>query len=435
MKIEVVGLGNLGIVQAITLSEAGNEVVGVEANPRRLSALLNADDLDFEPGLKNALKAALERPDFMLVAKPKLDYFPDFVFICVGTPEVEGKTGLDTSHVRQAFEEAANRLGASSILVGRSTVPVGTARDIQTMLSSQTGTSIALAWMPEFLREGSAIEDSKRPDRLVVGSDSKTVSKRVANLFKSQISTNTPIFEVGLETAELVKVAANAFLATKISFINSIAEVSEAVGADISEISAALGSDPRIGAGHLRAGLGFGGGCLPKDLRGLIAQGVEVDCAEAVGLFKQVDQINQRRRNRVVQLASSLLGELRNKRIMILGIAFKPNSGDLRDSPSLDIAKMLQEEGARITIHDPVANDRSLEFFPQYDTVGSVEDVIDQQDLLIVGTAWAEYKYLSPSELGRKARSRLVIDCWNILDNKSWTNAGWRVVSLGKNLT
>jgi UDPglucose 6-dehydrogenase len=298
-------------------------------------------------------------------------------------------------------------------------------------MSDIAGFEIHLAWNPEFLREGTALEDSLKPDRIVVGAWDDYSVEKVKEVYKPILATGTPFLSLDVETAELVKVAANAFLATKISFINAMAEVAEFAGADAVALAEAIGHDERIGKKFLRSGIGFGGGCLPKDIRGFIARAEEIGASSALEFLKDIDQINLRRRDRVVELARQELGNLSGKKILVLGISFKPDSDDLRDSPSLEIARKLAGLGASVTVHDPVAlpalKDNSG-LTVESDLLKAAKDA----ELVILGTEWKEYRELDPSVLDVK--SKIVIDGRNALDVGRWQKAGWKVIALGRNI-
>jgi UDPglucose 6-dehydrogenase len=298
-------------------------------------------------------------------------------------------------------------------------------------MSELTGFLVHLAWNPEFLREGTALEDSLRPDRIVVGSWDQYSVEKIREVYRPILNAGTPFLSLDVETAELVKVAANAFLATKISFINAMAEIAEATGADAVVLAEAIGHDERIGKKFLRTGIGFGGGCLPKDIRGFIARAEELGVGSALDFLKDVDQINLRRRSRVFELASRELGELTDKKILVLGISFKPDSDDLRDSPALEIARRLADAGARVTIHDPIALaalSDSGKLHAELDVELAAKDV----DLVILGTEWKHYRDLDPAKL--QVKNKLVIDGRNALDAGKWQSAGWKVIALGRNI-
>jgi UDPglucose 6-dehydrogenase len=318
-------------------------------------------------------------------------------------------------------------------VVGKSTVPVGTAQRLKERLTEKTGFEPRLIWNPEFLREGTALEDSLKPDRIVIGFWHKEDSFPLLVAYEKLIQAGSPVVELDVPTAELVKVAANAFLATKISFINAMAEVAEVVGADAVALSKAIGYDERIGNKFLRSGIGFGGGCLPKDIRGFISRAEELGVGQALSFLKEIDGINNRRRQRVVELAKQELGNLTGKRIAVLGVSFKPNSDDLRESPALEIARSLATEGAAVTVTDPKAlhglTDANLA------KAADVYEAMSGAELVILGTEWDEYRNLDPAQAKSLVKSATIIDGRNVLDVASWQAAGWRVIALGRTIS
>ncbi len=431
MKVSVIGLGYLGTTHSTAMAKLGHQVIGIESDPSRL-ALLQSGTVPFhEPGLQEELQRQLSSGRLVFQSGHNESSKDCHIhFICVGTPQ--GPNGeVDTSYVVSAAKELAKNLIPESVVVGKSTVPVGTAKELKSLMSDITGFEVNLAWNPEFLREGTALEDSLKPDRIVVGAWDDYSVEKVKEVYKPIVETGTPFLSLDVETAELVKVAANAFLATKISFINAMAEVAEAAGADAVALAEAIGHDERIGKKFLRSGIGFGGGCLPKDIRGFIARAEEIGAGSAVEFLKEIDQINLRRREKVVELARQELGNIGSKKILVLGISFKPDSDDLRDSPSLEIARKLSGLGASVTVHDPVAlpalKDKSG-LTVESDLVKAAKDA----ELVILGTEWKEYRDLDPSVLDVK--SKIVIDGRNALDVDKWQKAGWKVIALGRNI-
>jgi UDPglucose 6-dehydrogenase len=431
VKVSVIGLGYLGTTHSTAMAKLGHQVIGIESDPSRL-ALLQSGKVPFhEPGLQEELQRQLASGRLVFQSgHNEASKNCDIHFICVGTPQGSNGEAV-TSYVISAAKELAKNLRPESVVVGKSTVPVGTARELKNLMSDIAGFEVHLAWNPEFLREGTALEDSLKPDRIVVGAWDDYSVEKVKEVYKPILATGTPFLSLDLETAELVKVAANAFLATKISFINAMAEVAEAAGADAVALAEAIGHDERIGKKFLRSGIGFGGGCLPKDIRGFIARAEEIGASSALEFLKDIDQINLRRRDRVVELARQELGNLSGKKILVLGISFKPDSDDLRDSPSLEIARKLAGLGASVTVHDPVAlpalKDNSG-LTVESDLVKAAKDA----ELVILGTEWKEYRELDPSKL--EVKSKIVIDGRNALDVGRWQKAGWKVIALGRNI-
>lgn len=433
MRISVIGLGYLGATHAVAMATLGHEVIGIEPDQSRLEPLKNGVVPFYEPGLQDALKK--------VIAAGKLSFqnshdeksaAAEVHFICVGTPQQKGKETADTSYVFSAAKQLAAVLKPESLVVGKSTVPVGTARHLISSIQEIAGFEPRLCWNPEFLREGTALEDSLAPDRIVIGSNDPLINKNLKDCYQQILDTGTPLLELDLETAELVKVSANAFLATKISFINAMAEIAEAAGADAVKLAEAIGMDSRIGKSFLRTGIGFGGGCLPKDIRGFIARADELGVGSSLKFLTEVDNINLRRRQRVIDLAVAELEDPGHKKVTVLGISFKPDSDDLRDSPALDIALGLQAKGAQVIVHDPV----SLAALEARQTGLSVaEDVLEatkDADLIILGTEWAEYRKLDPSTLNPKTKT--IIDGRNVLSVNDWQKAGFKVIALGRNI-
>jgi len=434
MEICVVGLGYLGVTHALAMAKLGHDVIGIDLDSEKVGSL-NAGKVSFhEPGLEEALREALSRESVAFQTSFDMTEQLQVIFICVGTPQNGSGKSADTSFVFSAGESIAKVMTPETVVVGKSTVPVGTATALRDRMSEVAGFPVHLAWNPEFLREGTALEDSLNPDRLVIGSWDDYSSQKLREVYKPILDRGAHLVEVDVPTAELVKVAANAFLATKVSFINAMAEVAEVSGADAVELAKAIGYDDRIGNKFLRNGIGFGGGCLPKDIRGFVARAGELGVGEAVSFLKDVDAINQRRRARVVTLAEQELGELKNKEILMLGLSFKPDSDDMRDSPALDIAMRLAQAGAKVTVHDPVAlsamGDKHPELIREQDLSAAAKD----QDLVILGTEWAEYKAIEPKAFGELVANKLIIDGRNVLDVTSWQAAGWRLIALGRNV-
>ena len=435
MKVTVIGLGYLGATHAVAMAELGHEVIGIEPDAQKLSSLA-AGQLPFhEPGLDAALPKAIASGRLKFQSEHNQNSASaDLHFICVGTPQTKGSDTADTSYVVSAAKELAAWIKPDSVVAGKSTVPVGTATTLKAAMSEIAGFDVHLAWNPEFLREGTALEDSLRPDRIVVGTWSQHSVDVLREVYAPILETGTPFLELDVPTAELVKVAANAFLATKISFINAMAEVAEVSGADAVSLAKAIGYDERIGNKFLRTGIGFGGGCLPKDIRGFVARAEELGVGSAVDFLKDVDAVNLRRRDKVVELAKQELGALTGKTVTMLGISFKPDSDDLRDSPALEISQRLTALGAKVTVHDPVSlvplATRSPELLRNEDLMSAATGA----ELVILGTEWKQYRDIDPVELGAVVAVKTIIDGRNVLDVAKWQAAGWRVIALGRNV-
>jgi UDPglucose 6-dehydrogenase len=435
VKVSVIGLGYLGVTHAVAMAELGHQVLGIEPDQRKFDLLSKGIVPFHEPGLDAALVKALASGKLTLEKTMGSSLASaDLHFICVGTPQTPGSEAADTTYVFAAAKELAQHVRPDAVVAGKSTVPVGTATELRKVMSEVAGFSVKLAWNPEFLREGTALEDSLRPDRIVVGAWDEEAVSALRECYKSILELGTPFLVLDVPTAELVKVAANAFLATKISFINAMAEVSEVAGADAVALAKAIGYDERIGNKFLRTGIGFGGGCLPKDIRGFIARADELGVGSAVDFLKDVDAINLRRRDRVVALAKSELGEVSGKRVAMLGISFKPDSDDLRDSPALDIALRLAKAGAVVTVHDPVSLDALAVKEPGLNREPDLVEAMREADLVILGTEWRQYKEAEPAILGSVVASKNIIDGRNVLDVALWQAAGWKVTALGRSI-
>ena len=435
MKVTVIGLGYLGATHAVAMAKLGHEVLGIEPDAKKLEALASGILPFHEPGLDKALQEVIAQGSIQFASQhDHRTTEADLHFICVGTPQRAGSEAADTSYVFSAATELAKWISKTVVVAGKSTVPVGTALALQEQMSKVAGFEVNLAWNPEFLREGTALEDSLSPDRIVIGTWNEHSAQVLRDVYKSITDTGTPFLELDVPTAELVKVSANAFLATKISFINAMAEIAEVSGADAVALAKAIGYDERIGNKFLRTGIGFGGGCLPKDIRGFMARAEELGVGSAVDFLKDIDAINLRRRDRVVELAKAELGELTNKKITMLGISFKPDSDDLRDSPALEISQRLVSLGARVVVHDPVALDALKTRDASLETQADVFEAMKDVDLVILGTEWRDYKELDPKLVGDVVKVKTVIDGRNVLDVAKWQDAGFRILALGRNI-
>lgn len=437
MRCSVFGTGYLGATHAVGMAELGHEVVGVDIDPGKVAKLAAGDIPFYEPGLRELLteNLATGRLRFTTDYEMAAD-FADVHFLGVGTPQKKGEYGADLSHVYAVLDALVPRLARPAVLVGKSTVPVGTAAELHHRAAALAprGVDVEIAWNPEFLREGYAVHDTLHPDRIVLGvqQDSARAEATVRELYAPLLAEGVPFLVTDLQTAELVKVSANAFLATKISFINAISEVCEAAGADVGLLADALGYDPRIGRQFLNAGLGFGGGCLPKDIRAFMARAGELGADQALTFLREVDSINMRRRSRMVELATTACGgSLLGANIAVLGAAFKPESDDVRDSPALNVAGQLQLNGAAVNVYDPKALDNAQRVFPTLNYAVSVEEACDRADAVLVLTEWRQFVDLDPGVLADRVRARVVVDGRNCLDVARWTQAGWRVFRLG----
>jgi UDPglucose 6-dehydrogenase len=431
LTIGVVGLGYLGAVHAAAMAELGHRVIGYDVDPAKIASLRRAEAPFFEPDLPELL--ARTRGEDVLFTWDITDLKgADVVFVCVGTPQRQGELAADTGYVNAAVDALAETLPGPALIVGKSTVPVGTAARLAETVA-RTAPELEIAWNPEFLREGHAVADTLHPDRLVFGVTSDRAEAMLRRVYAGPIAAGTPVIVTDLATAELVKVAANAFLATKISYINAIAEVCEAAGADVSTLADAIGHDDRIGRKFLDAGIGFGGGCLPKDIRAFGARAGELGADQALSFLREVDAINMRRRAKVVDLARQACGgSLVGRRIAVLGAAFKPHSDDIRDSPALNIAAQAQLQGAEVVVTDPAAVDNARRLWPSLSYAATAEQACARADAVLLLTEWPEYVAIDPAALGRLTRGRTVIDGRNALDADAWRAAGWTYRGMGR---
>lgn len=437
IKMSVVGTGYLGATHAAAMAELGYDVIGVEVNPERLAALSSGRLPFYEPGLDEVLESNIRGGRLRFTADAaEAAAWADVQFLCVGTPQRKDSNGADTGYLEAAIDAMAPHIKRDALIVGKSTVPVGTTEALKArLLAAQPERSdVLFAWNPEFLREGFALEDTLHPDRVVVGVESAEAEAILRQVYAPMITEGIPFLVTDFPTAELVKVAANSFLATKISYINAMAEVCEAAGADVTLLAEAIGYDPRIGSRFLQSGIGFGGGCLPKDIRAFAARAEELGVGEAVRFLHEVDGINLRRRERAVALAKEFLGTLDGKRIAVLGASFKPDSDDVRDSPALAIAALLYAEGADVVVHDPKGLDNALIAYPDLTYEPHLAKALKGAELVMHLTEWREYRAALPAELRDLVVNPYIVDGRNVLDVDSWVSAGWKIKALGRSL-
>jgi UDPglucose 6-dehydrogenase len=439
MKLTVIGCGYLGATHAACMAELGHDVLGVDVDADKVARLQNGEVPFFEPGLSDVLRRNLAagRLRFTTDHREAAD-FASVHFLGVGTPQQRRGYGVDLSHVEAAVDALTPLIRGDHLIIGKSTVPVGTAAALAQRIAvlAAPDTHVELVWSPEFLREGFAVEDTLEPDRLVLGADpdrDDTRAARVlAEIYRDILQSGVPFVRTDWATAELVKVSANAFLATKISFINAVSEICENVGADVSTLADAIGYDNRIGRRFLNAGLGFGGGCLPKDIRGFLARADEVGAGRALRFLREVDAINTRRRGALVDLvADAVGGDVLGTNIAILGAAFKPESDDVRDSPALNVAGQLALRGATVTVFDPKAVANSRRLYPTLGYADSAVEACEAADAVVVATEWAEFVHMVPEELSDVVRARVIVDGRRCLDAGAWQSAGWRLHALG----
>jgi UDPglucose 6-dehydrogenase len=436
LRLTVLGTGYLGITHAACMASLGFDVLGVDIDAWKVDQL-NAGQLPiYEPGLGELLRSGLDSGRLAFTTSyPQAAAFGDVHFICAGTPPQPGSDRADLTQVNGCVATLAPLLNRPCLVVGKSTVPVGTARRLAAELAAACQ-GVELAWNPEFLREGSAVADALTPDRIVAGVMSPSADRVLRTVYARQIADGTPFFATDLETAELAKVAANAYLATKVSFINAMAEVCEAAGGNVYALSQILGADARIGSAFLRPGLGFGGGCLPKDIRAFLARATDLEVGQALGFLREVDSINLRRRTRAADLAGELVGgDLTDVPVCVLGAAFKAGSDDVRDSPALDVAQILHGMGAQVTVYDPAALANARRTYPELGYAATLAEAARGAHVVLVLTEWTEFAELKPGDLATIVARQNIVDGRGVLDSELWRAAGWNCRALGVTVT
>ena len=432
LKLSVIGTGYLGATHAACMASLGFEVIGFDTESSKIESLVKGKVPFYEPGLEELLAQQITSGRLKFTKEINDLSDCDVHFICVGTPQVQGGIAADLTYVNSALESVAAIAKKGSLVVGKSTVPVGTAQRLRNRLL-EINSEVDLAWNPEFLREGFAVEDTLKPNRLVVGVTNDHAEQILKEVYASNLKDNTPWVRADLPTSELVKVAANSFLATKISFINAMAEICEAADGDVTVLAKAIGYDPRIGHRFLQAGIGFGGGCLPKDIRAFMARAEELGAKQAVKFLEEIDEINLRARQRIIELVRlDLSNDLKNKRVAILGAAFKPDSDDVRDSPALDIAAQIQEAGGVVTVHDPKAIKNAQKRFPALRFEENINQTLADSNIVLHLTEWKIYRDINPSEVKSLVKDCIIIDGRNALDRELWIKAGWKFRALGR---
>ncbi|SNR66767.1 UDPglucose 6-dehydrogenase [Haloechinothrix alba] len=438
-RITVIGTGYLGTTHAVCMAELGFEVLGLDVDADKIASLNEGRVPFYEPDLEPLLRKHVDEGRLRLTTSyVEAAEFGDVHFICVGTPQRKGEFAADVSYVEDVIEGLAPHLRRACLIVGKSTVPVGTAAVLADRVAelAPAGSEAELSWNPEFLREGFAVEDTLKPDRLVIGVASERAEGILREVYAEQIAAGTPFLVTNFATAELAKVAANAFLATKISFINAMAELCEHAGGDVTMLADAIGYDDRIGRKFLNSGIGFGGGCLPKDIRAFMARAGELGADQALTFLREVDAINIRRRTRTVDLARECCdGTFVGKRVAVLGAAFKPNSDDVRDSPALNVAGLIQLQGAQVRVYDPKAMENASRYFPTLDYADSIVDACAGADVVLHLTEWREFRDTDPAKLGDVVAQRYIVDGRNALDMSRWEAAGWTYRGLGRAVT
>lgn len=435
MRISVIGTGYLGATHAAALAACGHEVVGVDNDPRRVERLCSGSAPFHEPGLDALLSQYVDAGTLGFSTDPTAAVGADVHFLCVGTPQRPGTHAADLSALHAAADALAPLLDRPCLVVGKSTVPVGSAGELRDRIRAvaPAGDDVHMAWNPEFLREGHAVEDSLHPDRLVFGVERDEDDQWLRDVYATQLAEGVPVVRTDLATAELAKVSANAMLAARISLVNMLAEVCEAADADVGDLTRILGFDERIGSKFLNPGVGFGGGCLPKDTRAFVARAEELGVDGPVAILREVDTINMRQRARTIDLAVEMLGgKPAGRKVAVLGAAFKADSDDVRDSPALDVAATLQARGAEVHVHDPKANDNAQRARPGLHTHDSVEAACRDAEAVLVLTDWDEFRGIDPVALAGVVRHPRVIDGRLVLDADKWRAAGWDFHALGR---
>jgi UDPglucose 6-dehydrogenase len=436
MRLTVIGTGYLGAVHAACMADIGHEVLGVDIDAEKIAALGEGRVPFFEPGLQDVLSRTVGsgRLRFTTSLDEAAD-FGDVHFVCVSTPQRQDSPAADLRAVDAVIDGLAPRLRRRCLIVGKSTVPAGTTARLTARVQelAPEGTDVDVAWNPEFLREGFAVEDTLRPERLVAGVLSGRADQTLREVYAPILNTGVPYISTDPATAELVKVAANSFLATKISFINAMSEVCEATGADVTTLAEALGYDTRIGRRFLSAGLGFGGGCLPKDIRAFTARADELGVGSAVSFLREIDEINVRQRRRTVAIARDMAGGgFAGRRIAVLGATFKPDSDDVRDSPALAVAAAIHREGADVRLHDPEGMDNARAVLPLLEYAPDVAKACEGADVVLHLTEWSDYRRIDPAALAAVTPARKILDARNALDAALWRSAGWTLRALGR---
>jgi len=432
LKLSVIGTGYLGATHAACMASLGFEVIGFDTESSKVDLLSKGKVPFYEPDLEELLAEQIKAKRLTFTNKVEDLSDADVHFICVGTPQVKNGNAADLTYVNSALESIAKHVKPGGLVVGKSTVPVGTATKLRKRLL-ELNPKADLAWNPEFLREGFAVEDTLRPNRLVIGVVTDSAENILKEVYAINLKENTPWVRADLPTAELVKVAANSFLATKISFINAMAEVCEAAGGDVTVLAKAIGYDPRIGSRFLQAGIGFGGGCLPKDIRAFMARAEELGASQAVEFLKEIDAINLRARQRIIELVrKDLSDDLVGKKVAVLGAAFKPDSDDVRDSPALDISAQIQVAGAHVTVHDPKAISNAQKRFPGLTFAEDINSTLKDAEIVLHLTEWKIYREIDPAQIKKLVKSAIMIDGRNALDRDLWRAAGWKFRALGR---
>ncbi|MCF3105363.1 UDP-glucose/GDP-mannose dehydrogenase family protein [Streptomyces roseoverticillatus] len=437
MRVSVIGCGHLGIPHAAAMADLGHEVIGVDVDQAKVDQLAAGECPIYEPGLPELLArhTASGRLRFTTDIREAADC-AELHFIGVGTPiDADGRS-YDTRHVYGAIRQLAPHLHRPCTIVGKSTVTVGTTRQVTALAQrlAPAGTRADVVWNPEFLREGHAVQDTLRPDRIIAGLTTAEAEKAVRAVYAPILDAGVPLFVTDPQTAELAKGAANTFLGLKISYINAVADMCQAAGGDIAQIVEILGIDPRIGSVGMRPGIGYGGGCLPKDVRAFTASAAQLGVDQAAALLRAAEKINETRTDVALGLITRALGDrpVAGARITVWGAAFKPGTNDVRESPALALAQALQQAGGTVTVHDPQAVATAMSRSPEFDYTDDLPASLDGADLVVLATEWPEYQQATPTVLVERPATPLLVDCRTTLDPEPWRAAGWAVHQLGR---
>jgi UDPglucose 6-dehydrogenase len=436
MRVSVIGCGHLGIPHAAAMAEIGHEVIGVDLDQTKIDRLNAGDCPIYEEGLPELLSThtASGRLRFT-TSLAEAAAFADVHFLAVGTPiDADGRS-YDTGQVFGAARALAPHLTRPCVIIGKSTVTVGTTRDLAALLArlSPAGESVEVVWNPEFLREGHAIEDTLRPDRIVAGVPSQHAEDVVREVYAPLLRNRIPLFVTDPPTAELIKGAANAYLGMKISFINGVADMCATAGADVHQLTEAIGVDPRIGRGGLNAGPGYGGGCLPKDVRAFTASARALGAHDAATLLRAAERVNEGRPAAALDLIEQTLGRtVDGVRVTVWGASFKAGTDDVRESPALAIATLMHQRGAQVTVHDPHAVPTALVRHPELDYTESLEESAKGAELIVLATEWPQFRDADPKALAALVTVPVLVDLRNLLHADVWRTAGWTVRQLGR---
>jgi UDPglucose 6-dehydrogenase len=433
MRMSVIGCGHLGATHAACMASLGHEVIGVDIDEDKVSLLNSGKGWFHEPGLDPMLAENIERGRLGFTTNiAEAAEFANIHFIGVATPG-HGDGSYDLSQLHAALSSLAPHLRGDCLIIGKSTVPPGTAANLQAMMDGMLSPGLARAeivWNPEFLREGHAIEDTLRPDRIVVGAVSAGAAATIEEIYQPLIETGIPLILTDRATSELAKGAANAFLATKISFINAMADICAATGGDVSALARSLGLDPRIGQAFLKAGMGYGGACLPKDVRGLGTYARAIGAQNATTLLDAVDEINAARSRQAVALVERAVDGVAGKHVTIWGATFKAGTDDVRGSAALQVADRLRSLGAIVTVYDPMGSGNALASYPELAYADSAYAAATGADVVLVVTAWPEFATVEPAAIGEVVREKVVVDACQGIEATNWHIGGWRVYSL-----